>query len=127
MIADEDLLGGALLPLPRAITILGAPVEAGASVPGAAMGPAMLRTAGIVQTLRDLGHDVEDRGDLAVADPLVGAGRREGRGARGRARGKGASVRRGRGLDAAPGARNLRGRPLRADSRRARRRSQPGY
>jgi arginase len=57
----------------QAITILGAPVEAGASVPGAAMGPAMLRTAGIVKTLRDLGHDVEDWGDLAIADPLVHA------------------------------------------------------
>jgi len=53
----------------RAITILGAPVEAGASVPGAAMGPAMLRTARIVPTLRDLGHDVEDRGDLASPSP----------------------------------------------------------
>jgi arginase len=57
--------GRATLPLPRPITILGAPIEAGASVAGAAMGPAMLRTAGIVETLRDLGHDVEDRGDLA--------------------------------------------------------------
>src|ERR1700735_247692 len=33
------------------------------------MGPAMLRTAGIVPTLRDLGHDVEDRGDLASPSP----------------------------------------------------------
>jgi arginase len=62
----------------RAITILGAPVEAGASVPGAAMGPAMLRTAGIVNTLRDLGYEVEDRGDLAIADPLIHAGAPEG-------------------------------------------------
>src|SRR5580693_10197570 len=58
-------------PRRQAITILGAPVEDGASVPGAAMGPAMLRTAGIVKTLRDLGHDVEDRGDLAPPRPLV--------------------------------------------------------
>src|ERR1700691_6414574 len=71
MIADEDLQARALLPLPRAIAILGAPVEAGASVPGAAMGPAMLRTAGIVKTLRDLGHDVEDRGELASPPPLI--------------------------------------------------------
>ena len=49
---------------PKAITILGAPVEAGASVAGSAMGPALLRTAGIVKALRDLGHDVIDRGDL---------------------------------------------------------------
>src|SRR5258708_30480686 len=63
----------------RAITILGAPVEAGAGVPGAAMGPAMLRTSGIVKTLRDLGHDVEDRGDLAIADPLVHAAAPDGK------------------------------------------------
>ena len=35
------------------------------------MGPAMLRTAGIVRALRDLGCDVEDRGDLALPPPLV--------------------------------------------------------
>ena len=47
------------------ITVIGAPIEAGASVPGCAMGPAMLRTAGIVRTLGELGHDVVDLGDLA--------------------------------------------------------------
>jgi arginase len=79
--SDDDPAGerGAVLPVPRAITILGAPVEAGASVPGAAMGPAMLRTAGIVTTLRDLGHDVEDRGDLAPPPPLVHLAAPEGR------------------------------------------------
>ena len=56
---------------PQAFTILGAPVEAGTHVPGAAMGPAMLRTADIAKSLRDLGHDVEDRGDLAPPPPLV--------------------------------------------------------
>ena len=75
----DGLEARALLPLPRAITILGAPVEAGASVPGAAMGPAMLRTAGIVKTLRDLGHDVEDRGDLAPPSPLAHATAPEGK------------------------------------------------
>src|SRR4029077_7171915 len=74
----DGLEARALLPLPRAITILGAPVEAGASVPGAAMGPAMLRTAGIVTTLRDLGHDVEDRGDLALPPSLADAAGPEG-------------------------------------------------
>jgi arginase len=57
----------------QAVAILGAPVEAGASIPGAAMGPAMLRTAGIVKTLRDLGCDVEDRGDLSPPPSLVHA------------------------------------------------------
>jgi arginase len=68
---EADPEGKAGQPRRQAITILGAPVEAGAGVLGAAMGPAMLRTAGIVKTLRDLGHDVEDRGDLAIADPLA--------------------------------------------------------
>jgi arginase len=66
---EADLAGEGVRAPRRAITILGAPVEAGTGVRGAAMGPAMLRTAGIVETLRDLGHDVEDRGDL-VAPPL---------------------------------------------------------
>jgi arginase len=70
---------GAALPLSQAITILGAPVEAGAGVCGAAMGPAMLRTAGIVEALRGLGHDVEDRGDLAPPHPLIHAPAPEGK------------------------------------------------
>jgi arginase len=74
----DGLEARALLPLARAITVLGAPVEAGASVPGAAMGPAMLRTAGIVKTLRDLGHDVEDRGDLGPPPSLAHAAAPEG-------------------------------------------------
>ena len=56
--------------LRQAITILGVPVEAGAGVPGAAMGPAMLRAAGIAKSLRDLGRDIEDRGDLAPPAPI---------------------------------------------------------
>jgi arginase len=55
-------------PSPRAVTILGAPVEAGAGVAGCAMGPAMLRTAGILTALKDLGHDVVDRGDVVPGD-----------------------------------------------------------
>jgi arginase len=52
----------------QAVTILGAPIEAGAGVAGCAMGPAMLRTAGIARTLSDLGHEVIDRGDLAIGE-----------------------------------------------------------
>jgi arginase len=62
-----------------AIAVLGAPVEAGAGVPGSAMGPAMLRTAGIVKSLRDLGHDVEDRGDVVLPAALVQAVAPEGK------------------------------------------------
>ena len=43
------------------------------------MGPAMLRTAEIVKTLRDLGHDVDDRGDLALPLSLVHAAAPEGK------------------------------------------------
>jgi arginase len=63
----------------RPIAIIGAPVDVGASVPGSAMGPAMLRTAGIVKSLRDLGRDVEDRGDLALPRSLVRAATPEGK------------------------------------------------
>lgn len=54
------------------IDIIGAPVEIGTSEPGALMGPAALRTAGLLRTLADLGHDVTDRGDVV---PEPGAGR----------------------------------------------------
>ena len=66
---------------------------------GCAMGPAMLRTAGIVRTLRDLGHDVVDRGDVAPGD--LG----DSRAPEGRARHRGRNRLR---LDARAGARNLR-------------------
>ncbi|PYE86353.1 arginase [Phyllobacterium leguminum] len=47
------------------VTLLGAPVEEGAESLGCAMGPAALRLAGIRPALEKLGHQVEDRGDLA--------------------------------------------------------------
>ena len=49
------------------ITLLGLPIGEGAGVPGCAMGSAALRTAGLPQALRDLGHAVTDRGDLSPA------------------------------------------------------------
>jgi arginase len=52
------------------IAILGAPVEAGAGRRGCVMGPAALRTAGIVAALQDLGFAVEDAGDLAPSRPF---------------------------------------------------------
>ena len=71
--AEGNRAGEAALPRPWAITVIGAPIEAGAGVPGAAMGPAMLRTAGIVETMRNLGLDIEDRGDLGPPPPLAHA------------------------------------------------------
>jgi len=57
-----------------AVTIIGAPIEAGAGVAGAAMGPAMLRVAGLASTLTGLGYAVADAGDLhlaAAAPPIT--------------------------------------------------------
>lgn len=46
------------------IILVGAPIQEGASQRGCQMGPEALRTAGLVEELQDLGHGVEDRGDL---------------------------------------------------------------
>jgi arginase len=51
----------------RTCSILGAPVETGASQPGCLMGPASLRTAGLARTIRSLGWEVFDLGDVHVA------------------------------------------------------------
>lgn len=45
--------------------LLGAPVDEGQRRPGCLMGPAAYRTAGIARMLADLGHTVEDKGDVA--------------------------------------------------------------
>lgn len=51
---------------PRAkIALLGVPIEIGASQAGTLMGPSSLRTAGIARVLEQLGHVVEDHGDMA--------------------------------------------------------------
>ncbi|MBZ9654731.1 arginase [Phyllobacterium lublinensis] len=52
------------------LTIIGAPIEEGAGRLGALMGPAALRTAGLIRTLEELGHPVEDRGDLRLPKQL---------------------------------------------------------
>ncbi|MCE5974305.1 arginase [Sinirhodobacter sp. WL0062] len=51
----------------RSCSILGAPIQTGASQPGCLMGPASLRTAGLGKTLADLGWSVRDLGDLSIA------------------------------------------------------------
>lgn len=62
---------GAAAPRNRALTILGAPIEDGAGVAGVAMGPVMLRVAGLQRALAGLGYEVEDQGDLSLASPLA--------------------------------------------------------
>jgi arginase len=46
------------------IALLGIPIEIGASQAGTLMGPAALRTAGIARVLEQLGHMIEDHGDI---------------------------------------------------------------
>ena len=50
----------------KRIALLGVPVEVGASQPGALMGPAALRTAGLGPLLENLGFAVEDHGDISA-------------------------------------------------------------
>ena len=50
------------------IALLGAPIEVGASRRGALMGPAGLRTAGLVSVLESLGYTVSDHGDILPRD-----------------------------------------------------------
>lgn len=45
--------------------LLGAPVDSGQRRPGCLMGPAAYRVAGLAEAIRDLGHAVEDWGDVA--------------------------------------------------------------
>lgn len=51
----------------RSIEVLGIPIDIGASQRGTLMGPAALRTAGLLALLESLGFDVTDHGDLSIA------------------------------------------------------------
>ena len=46
------------------IELIGAPTDVGASERGGSMGPESLRVAGIVEAIRNLGHEVFDQGNL---------------------------------------------------------------
>ncbi len=48
--------------------LIGAPVDTGQKNPGCIMGPAAYRVAGIAPAIRDLGHGVDDWGDVALPD-----------------------------------------------------------
>jgi arginase len=52
----------------RRVAVLGAPIDMGASQRGTLMGPAALRTAGLLTLLDALGFEVTDHGDLSVHD-----------------------------------------------------------
>jgi arginase len=52
----------------RRITLLGAPIDIGASQRGTLMGPAALRTAGLLTVLDGLASEVRDHGDISVRE-----------------------------------------------------------
>jgi arginase len=54
--------------LTKRIALLGAPIDIGASQRGTLMGPAALRTAGLLTVLDGLGLEVKDHGDLTISD-----------------------------------------------------------
>jgi arginase len=59
MMSEKDLA--------RSIAVLGAPIDMGASQRGTLMGPAALRTAGLLTLLESLGFAVTDHGDLSIS------------------------------------------------------------
>jgi arginase len=52
---------------PSRIAVLGAPIDIGASCRGTLMGPAALRTAGLLTLLEGLGLDIIDFGDVGIS------------------------------------------------------------
>ncbi|MBC7138334.1 MAG: arginase [Defluviimonas sp.] len=52
--------------MPMTCHLIGAPVDSGQRRPGCLMGPAAYRVAGLGRMLQDLGHGVEDRGDVGL-------------------------------------------------------------
>lgn len=53
----------------KTCTLIGAPVQSGASQPGCVMGPDAYRTARLAETLGALGHRVTDIGNLSHSNP----------------------------------------------------------
>ncbi len=53
--------------MPRTI-LIGAPIDTGQKRPGCLMGPAAYRVAGLARAISDLGHGVEDWGDMTLPD-----------------------------------------------------------
>lgn len=58
----------------RRCVLIGARVQEGLTQAGCIMGPAAYRTAGLVEALAALGHEVEDRGDLSPEEDAPEAG-----------------------------------------------------
>src|SRR6201988_4674767 len=52
---------------PKKIRVIGVPLDLGQSRRGVDMGPSAVRVAGLEKRLEELGHVVEDAGNVAVA------------------------------------------------------------
>src|SRR5690606_35909777 len=48
------------------ISIIGVPMDLGQNRRGVDMGPSAIRYAGVVERLQELGHSVDDVGDIAI-------------------------------------------------------------
>jgi arginase len=55
--------------MPQKIRIIGVPMDLGASRRGVDMGPSALRVAGLQARIKQLGHHVEDIGNISVRQP----------------------------------------------------------
>src|SRR6185437_13564419 len=55
--------------MPQKIRIIGVPMDLGQSRRGVDMGPSALRVAGLQSRLKQLGHTVEDIGNVNVKQP----------------------------------------------------------
>jgi arginase family enzyme len=55
--------------MPQKIRIIGVPMDLGASRRGVDMGPSALRVAGLQSRIKQLGHSVEDIGNISVKQP----------------------------------------------------------
>nr|WP_319490203.1 arginase [uncultured Desulfobacter sp.] len=50
----------------KKISIIGIPMDFGQSLRGVDMGPAAVRYTGLIKKLRELGHEVVDKGDISI-------------------------------------------------------------
>src|SRR5438445_6965846 len=55
--------------MPQKVRIIGVPMDLGQSRRGVDMGPSALRVAGLQARIKQLGHTVEDIGNLEVKQP----------------------------------------------------------
>ena len=67
MTAETNLTPASIVP--RKIRVIGVPLDLGQSRRGVDMGPSAVRVAGLQARLEELGHIVEDAGNVAVALP----------------------------------------------------------